>query len=127
MINEAITTWLQTLTGLDVYWLKRPESSDECVVYHCLSPGVVSGNLRSTGIAEDVYSFSVYHSDPDQGKAAAATLTAALSDFTGELNPGTPAAYPIQLASFSGGSENWMNNDTGLTIYRFTRDFTINH
>ncbi|WP_412497290.1 hypothetical protein [Vibrio fluvialis] len=126
-INEAISPWLSSVTGLDCFWLKRPEDENQCVVYRCLTPGVIQGNLRPTGICEDVYSFTIYHANPDQGKTLADAITAALHHFTGELNSGAPNAYPIQLATFTGGGESWLTSEVGSTVYQFTRDFIINH
>ncbi|EGQ7740922.1 MULTISPECIES: hypothetical protein [Vibrio] len=126
-LESALNAWLSQLTGLDCYWLNRPESADNAVVYRCITPGFVDGNLRKTGIQEDVYSLTIYHQDPDQGKSLADQISKALEQFTGELNPGTEQAYRIQLAELSGGFDQPLLGESGPSSYQFNRDFLIKH
>lgn len=126
-LEQAFNAWLSNLTGLDCYWLKRPEQADTAVVYRCITPGFIPGNLQRTGIREDSYSLTVYHQDPDQGKQLADLIAQQLDHFNGELNPGTAKAYPIQQATFSGGFDQWLGSEDGPSSYQFNRDFVINH
>ncbi|MCA2455831.1 MULTISPECIES: hypothetical protein [Vibrio] len=126
-LEQALNAWLTTLTGLDCYWLKRPEKSDTAVVYRCITPGVIPGNLRKTGIREDVYSLTVYHQNPDIGKQLANDIVDQLNEFNGVLNEGTASAYRIQSATLNGGFDQWLENETKPTTYQFNRDFVINH
>ncbi|WP_321282994.1 hypothetical protein [uncultured Vibrio sp.] len=126
-LEQALNAWLTTLTGLDCYWLKRPEKSDTAVVYRCITPGVIPGNLRKTGIREDVYSLTVYHHDPDAGKQLANDIVDKLHEFNGELNEGTASAYRIQSATLNGGFDQWLEDEIKPSTYQFNRDFVINH
>ncbi|KYN82210.1 hypothetical protein ATY36_13800 [Vibrio cidicii] len=126
-LEQALNAWLSNLTGLDCYWLKRPEQADNAVVYRCITPGFVEGNLRKTGIQEDHYSLTVYHQNPDEGKDLADLIAQELDHFSGEINLGTGAAYSIQLATFTGGFDQWIENPEGADSYQFNRDFVINH
>ncbi|MFH4454451.1 hypothetical protein WMQ31_10880 [Vibrio alginolyticus] len=126
-LEQALNDWLTTLTGLDCYWLRRPEKADNAVVYRCITPGVIPGNLRKTGIREDVYSLTVYHQNPDIGKQLANDIVDQLNEFNGVLNEGAASAYRIQSATLNGGFDQWLENETKPTTYQFNRDFVIKH
>ena len=126
-LEKALNMWLTELTGLDCFWLKRPEDRDLAVVYRCLSPGYIAGNLASGRIREDSYSITVYHHDPDLGKTMAEKIEEGLHEFSGQLNADSDNAYLIQLATLSGGFDQWMGEANGRASYQFNRDFLINH
>lgn len=121
-IETALNSWLSSLTGLDCYWLERPEKADVALVYRCLSPGKVEGNLRQTGIKDDRYSLTIYHNNPDEGKRLADKLVSEFDGFNGEL-----ADYPIQYVSLIGGFDQPLLGEPGKRLYQFNRDFLINH
>ncbi|EGR2774161.1 hypothetical protein V6956_004593 [Vibrio parahaemolyticus] len=121
-LEQALNAWLTTLTGLDCYWLERPEKADTALVYRCLSPGKVDGNLRRTGIKADSYSLTIYHPDPDEGKRLADKLVTEFDGFNGDMN-----GYNIQLASLTGGLDQPLTGEPGQRLYQFNRDFFINH
>lgn len=121
-LEGALNYWLTTVTGLDAYWLERPASAVNAVVYRCITPGVIEGNLRGTGLWDDRYSISLYHNDPDVGKALADAVRKQLHHFSGDL-----AGYPIQFAEFTSGLDQALPGDTGTSSYQFNRDFTITH
>lgn len=122
-LESALNAWLSQLTGLDCYWLHRPPSAQNAVVYRCLTPGSVEGNLRQTGIKDDSYSLTIYHQDPDEAKRLADRIVAELHGFNGLLS-----GYPVQYARLSGGFEQPLLDESGeCTSYQFNRDFFINH
>ncbi|MDF4554908.1 hypothetical protein [Vibrio parahaemolyticus] len=121
-LEQALNVWLTTLTGLDCYWLERPEKADTALVYRCLSPGKVDGNLRQTGIKADRYSLTIYHHSPDEGKRLVDKLVSKFDGFNGDL-----VGYPIQQVSLSGGFDQPLIGDPGKRLYQFNRDFLINH
>jgi len=106
---------------------ERLKQADNAVVYRCISPGIIPGNLYKTGIREDSYSLTVYHQDPELGKDLITTIENKLDQFTGELNPGSESTYRIQLATLSGGFDQWLEDEVNPTTYQFNRDFVINH
>lgn len=127
-LEQALNIWLSEFTGLDCYWLKRPEQADNAVVYRCISPGFVDvGGMRKTGIRQDAYSITIYHQDADEGKRIASEVTAALDHFNGTIAVDTQNTYHIQLSTFSGGFDQWIETDGSASLYQFNRDFVINH
>ncbi|KYO58406.1 hypothetical protein AU461_23095 [Vibrio parahaemolyticus] len=121
-LESALNAWLTELTGLDAYWLERPEDADTAVVYRCITPGRIDGNLRKTGIKSDVYSITLYHHSADAGKQLADQIADTLDGFCGVLS-----AYPVQLVSLNGGFDQPLTGETGKRLYQFNRDFVINH
>lgn len=121
-IEQGLMTWLKDTTGLSAYWLSRPAGSKRCIVYRCTSPGMMEGNLKSPGINVDQYSVTIYHDDPEAGKAAADIVKHQLNDFTGDLG-----GYAVQLIEFSSGFDQPLNQEAGMPLYQFNRDFTISH
>ncbi|PSW53020.1 hypothetical protein [Photobacterium leiognathi] len=126
-LDGALNHYLTTLTGLEAYWLERPNPADNAIVYRCLSPGMLPSNLAKLAIHDDSYSITVYHTDPDVGKQLADLISQSLHDFSGELNSETASAYTIQLASFSGGFDQPLTGESGQRSYQFNRDFVFNH
>ncbi|EKO3721379.1 hypothetical protein P0F40_000834 [Vibrio metschnikovii] len=122
-LEQALNAWLSELTGLECYWLKRPDDADNAVVYRCISPGIVEANLARTGIREDSYSITIYHRDAEKGKALADAVFKHLDSFNGTINPLTENEYHIQLITFSGGFDQWLSGDE----YQFNRDFVFYH
>ncbi|MCE2597202.1 hypothetical protein K6Y31_20725 [Motilimonas cestriensis] len=120
-LNAALSTWLTDLTGLEAYWLERPATATNAVVYRALSVGIVPGNLAKTNLSEDSYSITVYHTAPDEGQAAANKIMRTLDCYSGEL-----AGYNIELCMFTGGFDQRLNGNSE-NCYQFNRDFLINH
>ncbi len=89
-LESGLNNYLSSLSALPVYWLERPEDAENAIVYRAISQGNIDGNLRSTGIARDVYSISIYHRNADAGLDIANTLRANLTDFSGDLS-----GYPV--------------------------------
>ncbi|USD68135.1 hypothetical protein [Vibrio sp. SCSIO 43136] len=126
-IEEALVFWIENKFAIDAFWLSRPKNVDKSVVFQCLSPGSVKANLVKTGIKDDVYSFMVYHSSADEGKAIADGIASFLDGFYGELNADTPQAYRIQFASLTGGNDRKISEEPEPHAYQFTRDFNLKH
>lgn len=126
-LEGALNHWLTHLTGIDAYWLERPDGADHAIVYRCISPGMLPTNLCKFIIHNDSYSISLYHDNPDIGKAMADLIVTELHDFAGALNPQTEFSYPIQLITFSGGFDQRLATASGQPCYQFNRDFVINH
>lgn len=120
-LEQGLNAWLTIQTGIDCYWLNRPSEADIAIVYRCISPGFVEGGLVQSGICEDMFSISVYHTDPEQGKTIADNLKKKLHYFDGDLG-----GYPVQFIEFSGGFDNPIS-DGVANAYQFNRDFIINH
>jgi len=118
-LEGGLNAWLTEKTGVDCYWLNRPANKDIAVVYRCISPGIVEGNLRATGISEDYFSISIYHTDPEVCKNLADLIKKELHHFSGDLG-----GYPVQFIEFSGGFDQPLNNE-GAISYQFNRDFNI--
>lgn len=121
-IGQGLIAWLEVELKLDAFWLERPEGVKRCCVYRCISPGTISGNLKSPGIKADTYSITVYHDDPDKGHAAAEIIRTKLNDFTGDLG-----GYPVQQIQPTGGFDQILNAEAGIKVYQFNRDLLINH
>lgn len=120
-LEQGLNAWLTQETGIDCYWLERPSNSDIAIVYRTIGYGEVEGNLTKTGISEDNISISVYHSNPDTGKAIADAIKNKLHYFGGDLS-----GYPVQFIEFNGGFDRPCEKDVTNT-YEFHRDFIINH
>ena len=121
-LEEGLLAWLEETTGLDAYWLERKEGVKRCVVYRCISPANLQGNLANPRIKSDAYSLTVYHDDPEKGKEAAVKLRNQLDSFSGDLG-----GYPVQLIEFDGGFDQPLKQERGMPVYQFNRDFTISH
>ncbi|WP_028471289.1 hypothetical protein [Neptunomonas japonica] len=121
-IEQGLLVWLQAELSLDAYWLERPEGVKRCCVYRCISPGTISGNLKSPGIKADTYSITVYHDDPEKGRIAADIIRTKLNDFNGDLG-----SYPVQHIQPTGGFDQILNTEAGIKVYQFNRDLLINH
>jgi len=121
ILEGGLQNWLSEKTWLECYWMNRPESANTAVVYRCLSPGMVESGLIASGINEDSYSISIYHTNPEVGKALADGIKKSLHYFSGDLG-----GYPVQFIKFSGGFDRQLASD-GRAYYEFNRDFIINH
>ncbi len=121
-LEQALNAWLTSLTGLDCYWLKRPINAENAIVYRCISPSMVEGNLSSSGVKQDSYTITVYHSDPDVGKQLADQITKELHHFCGSLD-----GYEVQLVTFSSGFDQSLESAGRSDAYQFNRDFLIHH
>ncbi|MCV6612443.1 MAG: hypothetical protein OIF55_16905 [Amphritea sp.] len=120
-LEQGLNTWLTEQTGLAAYWLERPAGVNRCVVYRCISPGQVEGNLKDPGIRSDLYSITVYNDDPEKAKAASDTLRT-LHTFHGDLG-----GYPVHRITLAGGFDQPLRGESGISVYQFNRDFTIHH
>lgn len=121
-LKPALNTWLMARTGLPCYWMSRPAGAEIAVVYRCITPGVIEGNLAPTGLARDVYSISLYHSNADEGDRLIVLVQKGLLDLQRNL-----AGYPVEDVTFSGGFENRLDGEIGQPQYLFNRDFTFTH
>lgn len=126
-LKAQLNAWLTTATGLQTYWLERPSTAENAIVYRCITPGQVEGNLASPGIKRDVYSITLYHSNPDEGDRLINLIKTGLEalarvDFALKLGE-----YPLQSVSFNGGFEQVLSGEVGQKQYQFNRDFTFYH
>lgn len=120
-LESALNAWLTEQTNIESYWMKRPSDLDVAIVYRVIGYDEIQGNLIKTGISEDNISISVYHSDPDAGKAAAELIRKNLNGFFGDLS-----GYDVQYIEFSGGFDEPIE-DGSASSFGFHRDFIINH
>ncbi|WP_025740864.1 hypothetical protein [Salinivibrio socompensis] len=121
MLEPALVGWLENTLKISAYWLKRPNNNN-CVVFRRLSPGMIDANMATPNINQDLYRFSLYHTDADTGLYLANQLTQALHDFSGVIGA-PPDVVCMQSASLSGGIDH-LPDESG---YRFERDFIISY
>lgn len=121
-LEMALHQYLSKFADMNAYWMERLPEDDQCIVYKCLSFGIVEGNLKETGIRQDTYSFTIYHVNPDKGREVADALVNELSGLSGEIR-----GYPIQFIDFNGGFDRALISDKGRRFYQFNRDFSITH
>jgi len=121
-IEQGLLAWLQENTGLSAWWLERPNTENKCIVYQCLSPGVIGSNLANPKIRRDLFSITVYHDKPDAGKKIASDLIDQLHKFSGDLG-----GVFVQFIDFQNAFDQKLNNESGIPIYQFNRDFIITY
>ncbi|BDM64540.1 hypothetical protein NFHSH190041_19920 [Shewanella sp. NFH-SH190041] len=119
-LEAGIRGHLSEKSGLSAWWFQRPEDEENCFVFRRISNGFVNGGLRKTGINSDIYSITLYHTDPDEALALINSITYELDDFGGLLG-----GYPVQLIESNGGFDQILKGEEGEAQYQFNRDFRI--
>ncbi len=121
-IESAITSWLEENSSLDAWWFERPKKTNQAIIFRCISPSIISGNLAKSNLRRDLFSFTVYHDDIEIAKAEADALVKNLHDFSGDLN-----GCFVQLIEFENGFDQILYSEPGLPVYQFNRDFLITY
>lgn len=122
MIEQAIKTSLERITGLEVYPLLLPDAEQEGATFQRISDPAVGNGLTRTGLTAVRMQLSLYMID-DYTRLLG--LDSAIWREWQTIVQGELDGHPVQYISRGGIQQSKTTLTNGRVQYRLVRDFTL--
>lgn len=122
MIETAIKTSLERLTGMNVYPLLLPDIEQSGVTFQCISDPEIEAGMVRTGLIAGRFQISIYKVDDYTGLVQ---LDKVIWAEWKKIIHGSLEGYPVQFVQRGNILQDKTTLTTNQVQYRLVRDFTL--
>lgn len=122
MIESALKTALELLSGMNVYPLLLPDTEQEGVTFQRISDPEIETGMVRTGIIAGRFQISMYRVDDYTSLVA---LDKRIWDTWKTIKQGDISGYPVQYVTRDGIRQNRTTLTSNRIQYSLVRDFTL--
>ena len=122
MIEQAIKTSLERISGMSVYPLLMPDSEQSGVTFQRISDPDIENGMVRTGLIAGRFQISMYKVDDYTGLVQ---LDKAIWSEWKEISHGELEGYPVQYVQRGNITQNKTTLTSNQVQYRISRDFIL--
>lgn len=122
MIEIAIKSAIEALSGMAVYPLLLPDTVQEGITFQLISDPAVDGGMVQTGVIAGRFQISMYKVDDYTGLVQ---LDKRIWQSWCQIRQGSVGGYPVQYVERGGIVQNSATLNNNRIQYRLARDFIL--